>query len=136
MFIKLCVAFVFRLQALWMIDFTKIYQFKGLKPKNKGHMNFYECCDLTEKVYLTFYFFFKFSSILQKSLNLIKLYQLVKKVQRKRPKKILSFTFIRYFSWELTSYINLSIIKIMHDCGKNCCESIFKKHNAKKFFKA
>ena len=26
----------------------------GLKPKNKGHMNFYECCDLTEKVYLIY----------------------------------------------------------------------------------
>ena len=25
---------------------------KGLKPKNIGHTNFYECCDLTEKVYL------------------------------------------------------------------------------------
>ena len=25
---------------------------KGLKPKNIGHRNFYECCDLTEKVYL------------------------------------------------------------------------------------
>ena len=25
---------------------------KGLKPKNKGHTNFYECCDLTKKVYL------------------------------------------------------------------------------------
>ena len=24
----------------------------GLMPKNKGHMNFYECCDLTKKVYL------------------------------------------------------------------------------------
>ena len=24
----------------------------GLKPKNKGHANFYECCDLTKKVYL------------------------------------------------------------------------------------
>ena len=22
-------------------------------PKNKGHTNFYECCDFTEKVYLT-----------------------------------------------------------------------------------
>ena len=29
-----------------------IYQLKGLKPKNKGHTNFHECCDLTEKVYL------------------------------------------------------------------------------------
>ena len=25
---------------------------KGLKHKNKGHTNFYECCDLTEKLYL------------------------------------------------------------------------------------
>ena len=23
-----------------------------MKPKDKGHTNFYECCDLTEKVYL------------------------------------------------------------------------------------
>ena len=29
--------------------FCKIYQLKGLKPKNKGHANFYECCDLTKK---------------------------------------------------------------------------------------
>ena len=27
---------------------------KGLKSKNIGHTNFYECCDLTEKVYLDF----------------------------------------------------------------------------------
>ena len=26
----------------------------GLKPKNKGHANFYECCDLTKKVYLEY----------------------------------------------------------------------------------
>ena len=25
---------------------------KGLKPKNKGHANFYKCCDLKKKVYL------------------------------------------------------------------------------------
>ena len=31
------------------IDFNKIYQLKGLEPKNKGHKNFYECCDLTKK---------------------------------------------------------------------------------------
>ena len=24
----------------------------GLKPKNKDHANFYDCCDLTKKVYL------------------------------------------------------------------------------------
>ena len=27
---------------------------KGLKPINKGHTNFYECCDLTKKVYLMY----------------------------------------------------------------------------------
>ena len=51
-FIKVCMAFVFGFQTLWLIDYTKSYQFKGLKPKNKGHMNFYECCDLMKKVYL------------------------------------------------------------------------------------
>ena len=44
--------FVFGLQTLWLLDFTKIYQLKGLKPKNNGQTNFYECCDLTKKVYL------------------------------------------------------------------------------------
>ena len=34
------------------MDFTKIFQSNGLKPKNKVHTNFYKCCDLTEKVYL------------------------------------------------------------------------------------
>ena len=52
-FIKVRTAFVFGLQPLKLIDFTKIFQLKGLKPKNKGHTNFYECCDLTKKVYLT-----------------------------------------------------------------------------------
>ena len=51
-FIKVCVAFVFGLQILYSIDSTKIHQSKGLKPKNKGHTNFYECCDLMKKVYL------------------------------------------------------------------------------------
>ena len=53
-FIKLRVVFVLGLRTLWLKDFTKFYQLKGLKPKNKGHMNFYECCDLTEKVYLKY----------------------------------------------------------------------------------
>ena len=35
----------------WYI-FCKFYQLKGLKPKYKSHTNFYECCDLTKKVYL------------------------------------------------------------------------------------
>ena len=37
-----------------MIDFTKIFQLKGLKPNNNGHTNFNECCDLTKKVYLKY----------------------------------------------------------------------------------
>ena len=45
-------AFVFGLQTLKLIDFTKIFQLKGLKPKNKGHKNYYECCDSTKKLYL------------------------------------------------------------------------------------
>ena len=50
-FIKVHVAFVFGLPTLQFKDFGKIFQLKGLKPKNKGHMNFYECCDLMKKVY-------------------------------------------------------------------------------------
>ena len=45
-------AFVFQLQTLSSKDFSRIYQLKGLKPENKGHTNFYKCCDLTKKVYL------------------------------------------------------------------------------------
>ena len=51
-FIKVRVAFVFELQTFQLNDFPKIFQFKGLKPKDKGHTNFYECCDLKKKVYL------------------------------------------------------------------------------------
>ena len=47
--IKVCVGFVFVLQTLELRGFNKIYQLKGLKAKNKGHTNFYECCDLTKK---------------------------------------------------------------------------------------
>ena len=39
MFIKVRVA----------IDFTKIYQLKGLEPKIKDPTNFYALCDLTKK---------------------------------------------------------------------------------------
>ena len=45
-------AFVYGLQTLELKYLSKIYQLKCLKPKNKGHANFYECSDLTEKVYL------------------------------------------------------------------------------------
>ena len=51
---------------------------KGLKPKNKGHTNFYECCDLTKKVYLpkvctAVHFQFNFSNVIQTTghLNII-----------------------------------------------------------------
>ena len=49
-----------------MLDFSIIFQLKGLKPKNKGHVNFYECCDLTKNVYLVdnvLAFHWKISSI-------------------------------------------------------------------------
>ena len=36
-------------QITTFIEVTKIYQLKGLKPKNKGHTNLYECCDLMKK---------------------------------------------------------------------------------------
>ena len=37
-----------------MIDSSKIFQLKSLKPKNNGRTNFYECCDLTKKLYLMY----------------------------------------------------------------------------------
>ena len=46
--------FVFGLHTLWLLDFSKIYGLKRLKPKNNGCTNSYECCDLTEKVYLQY----------------------------------------------------------------------------------
>jgi len=52
------------------IDFTKIFQLKGLKPKNKGSLNFYECWDLTKKVYLASYIFKEQGDII-KRLNII-----------------------------------------------------------------
>ena len=62
--IKVSMAFVFGLQILQLIDFSRIYQLKGLEPKNKGHTKFYECCALTKKVYLIhivyIYYFFYF----------------------------------------------------------------------------
>ena len=36
--IKVRVAYVFGLQTLSSIDFSKIYQLKGLEPKNKGYL--------------------------------------------------------------------------------------------------
>ena len=45
-------AFLFGLQTLKSIDHIKIYQLKGLEPKIKSSTNFYDCCDLTKKIYL------------------------------------------------------------------------------------
>ena len=53
-FIKVHVPLVFVLQTLQLKDFAKIFQLKVPKPQNKGHTNFYECCDLTKKVYLMY----------------------------------------------------------------------------------
>ena len=39
-FIKVRTAFVFGLQPLKLIDFTKIFQLKGLKPKKKATQTF------------------------------------------------------------------------------------------------
>ena len=49
---KICTGGIFRQITTFikLIDFTKIiFQLKGLKPKNKGHTNFYECINLTKK---------------------------------------------------------------------------------------
>ena len=37
-----------------IVNFWKIFPLKVMKPKNKGHTNFYECFDLTKKVYLIY----------------------------------------------------------------------------------
>ena len=44
--------FVLWLQTLRLIDFSKMYQLKDLGLKNKVLNYFYECCNLTKKVYL------------------------------------------------------------------------------------
>ena len=38
----------------WKILVKFTYLSKGLKLKYNGHTNFYECCDLTKKVYLVY----------------------------------------------------------------------------------
>ena len=35
-FLRFRLAFIFGLQTYYLIDFSKIYQLKGLEPKNKG----------------------------------------------------------------------------------------------------
>ena len=77
LFIRVCVAFVFELQTLESMDFTKFYQLKGLKLKSKGHTNFYEVCDLTKNVsklctLVSFYHVIIFSILSSSSLSQIK----------------------------------------------------------------
>ena len=64
-FIKFHSVLVLGLQTLWLIDFSRIYQLKGLKTKNKGRMKFYECCDLTKKGYLVYTYLVKTMRILK-----------------------------------------------------------------------
>ena len=42
-------AFSFGLQTYYLIDFSKVYRLKGLKPKNKGLTKSSERFDLTKK---------------------------------------------------------------------------------------
>ena len=65
-FTKVRMVFVFGLQTPWLIDFTKIFRLKSLKPKNKGPANFYECCDLRKKVYLIVIVYLLYFTRLQK----------------------------------------------------------------------
>ena len=46
--------FVYGLQTLSSKDFTKTFQLKGLKSKDKSLMNFCEFSDLTKKIYVVF----------------------------------------------------------------------------------
>ena len=47
-FIKVCAFFVFELQTLESIDFSKIYELKGLEHENKSHTKICHHCDLTK----------------------------------------------------------------------------------------
>ena len=59
-FFKVRVAFVLGLQTPYLIYFSKIYPLKSLRPKNKGHANFYKCSDLTNKYYLIIFYNFNY----------------------------------------------------------------------------
>ena len=48
-FIKVCEAFILGSIPFKLIELSKVYQSKGQRPKNKGHMNFYEHFDMTKK---------------------------------------------------------------------------------------
>ena len=46
------IRYTFFCQITTFIKVRVAFQSNGLKSKNKGHTNFYECCDLTKKLYL------------------------------------------------------------------------------------
>ena len=50
--IRFCLAFAFGLQTYHLIDFSKIYQLKGLEPKNKGLTKSHDilCVDFLQKI--------------------------------------------------------------------------------------
>ena len=62
---NLYIAYVFGLQTLKLIDFSKSYQLKGLQPKNKVHTNYYERCDSIKKVDLTLVYERKYTGFIK-----------------------------------------------------------------------
>ena len=123
---------VFGLHTLSLIDFCKIYQFKGLEPKNKGHTNFYECCDsdLTKKYIQAIYLYIPWSfptkcmkiwrqryADLYQIGGALREYQNLRKRKCniyffkffqsvKRSKTHIFFLFLRFFMSQLDQYLN------------------------------
>ena len=52
LFMRFRLVFVFGLQTYHLIDFSKIYQLKGLEPKNKGLTKSHDilCVDFLQKI--------------------------------------------------------------------------------------
>ena len=54
--LKVRLAFAFRLQTLWLIDFTKIFQLKGLKLQTQRPHELLWMLRFDKKVYLMYFF--------------------------------------------------------------------------------
>ena len=95
----------------WKIS-VKSIDVKGLKLKNKGHANFYDCCDLTKKVYLTLVWLIccKFPLAKGKSCKSLKAYTYFKGIYQ----EVVHFkmTNVLYFIFSLLYFILL--YGIMH----------------------
>ena len=134
-----------------VIDFSKIYQSKCWKSKkNKGQKNFYECCDLMNKVYLTYlhkqvngdlYFLpllvlkLVQTSVLfkQRYLYLKKYYKSSEKVERSIEKVITSLLFYYFFSTSL--YFCTSTFLSIGTSTKKVQTSLLKKVQMSLLFK-